>query len=198
MGCLIPNNEFQLILVTSFPESWDHFSTSYCSTQSGAESAGTCKVTTQELYNIIGDKYHCHKRESRLDDIDDEHVGTSTSMTTYYTKDTGQGKKWKVDKLMTPAKYGKPKCNNCRWFGHITADCHRKGGVKDELVKKKSMLKSNKGKEHANQAHNVKEDEEIDVAFNTPYDVSLNENDDTIDMYSWVMDSVTMSYICNN
>ncbi|KIJ06749.1 hypothetical protein PAXINDRAFT_20053 [Paxillus involutus ATCC 200175] len=151
---------------------------SYCGTQSGAKSAGTHKVTTQELCNIISDKYHRCKQESGLDDIDDDtHTDTSVSTTMYYTKDAGCGKKQKVNK-------GKPKCNNCSWFGHIAADCRRKGGAKEQPAKKKSMLKGNKGKERANQACNVEEDEEMDITINTTYDVSMNENDDTIDMYS--------------
>ncbi|KIK90951.1 hypothetical protein PAXRUDRAFT_150724 [Paxillus rubicundulus Ve08.2h10] len=201
MGCLVPNNELQSILVTLLPESWDHFSASYFSIQSSAKSTGTCKVTTQELCNIIGYEYHCCQRESRSDNINDEHIG----------------KKWKVDKAHDPCKIcdklnhittyhfttnccfkGKPKCNNCRWFRHITANCRRKGGEKEEPEKTKSTPKSNKGKEHANKVCNVKEDEEMDVTFNTMYNVSMNENDDTIDMYSWVADLATMSHICNN
>ncbi|KIK74620.1 hypothetical protein PAXRUDRAFT_123743, partial [Paxillus rubicundulus Ve08.2h10] len=151
---------------------------SYCSTQSGTKSTGTHNITTQELCNIIGNEYRRRKRESGSDNVNnDMHAGTSVSTTTYYTKDAGHGKKQKVNK-------GKPKCDNCSWFRHIAADCHRKVGAKEQLAKKKSTPKGNKGKEHANQAHDIKEDKEMDVAFNTTYDVSMNENDNTIDMYS--------------
>ncbi|KIK74461.1 hypothetical protein PAXRUDRAFT_175650, partial [Paxillus rubicundulus Ve08.2h10] len=105
MGCLIPNSEFQSILVTLLPESWDHFSMSYCGTQSGPESAGTRKVTTQELCNIIGDKYRC------------------LSMTTYYAKDAGRRKKQKVNKVRDP-------CGICSKMNHTTTNCRFKGKPK--------------------------------------------------------------------
>ncbi|KIK76933.1 hypothetical protein PAXRUDRAFT_168366, partial [Paxillus rubicundulus Ve08.2h10] len=104
MGCLIPeSDEFQLILVTLLLESWDHFSASYCGTQSSAKSTGTCKVTTQELCNIIGDEWKKRKVDKVCNPC------RICSKTNHITADCHFK--------------GKPKCDNCGWFRHIAADC---------------------------------------------------------------------------
>ena len=101
MGNKIPDEDFTMILLTSLPESWDVFTTSFL-----GSSGNKPDMSSQELIGIIIDEARRKK---------DRQGGSMALQATF---------KGKRDAT-------KKECFNCHKLGHFKEDCWAKGGGKE-------------------------------------------------------------------
>ena len=102
MGSKVSDEDFVMIILTSLPESWDVFTTSFL-----GSSGNKPDLKSQELIGILIDE--SRRRKER------EGSGAVTMQA------KPKGKKDAMDK----------ECFNCHKMGHIKADCWAKGGGKE-------------------------------------------------------------------
>ena len=147
MGCKISDEEFKSVLTTSLPKNWDHFVSSYIRSHTKDGES----ITSQQLTSIILDKYYHHV------DMDDYKESRDESF--YAQPAANHSKKCKVmmadENPLTPNKEkckicgkdnhpmykccfkGKPKCDKCSIFGHMTEKCWGKNKFKKKFRKGK-------------------------------------------------------------
>ena len=109
MDSLISDEDFVMILLTSLPESWDNYTTSFF-----GSSGNKPNVKSHELVVVLLEEDRQHKARSG------ETLGTALHV---HTKSRG---KFGDD---NPNK--DKKCYNCHKKGHIKRDCWAKGGGKE-------------------------------------------------------------------
>jgi transposase InsO family protein len=129
MGSLVSDEDFVMILLTSLPESWDNYTTSFMGSSSNKPT-----VKSHELVAVLMEEDR--RRKTR----NNEYSGTTLHAKTR-EKGRPKGDGPNRDK----------ECYNCRKKGHVSADCWSKGGGKEG-----QGPKGRKGKGHkANQAEEV-------------------------------------------
>ena len=205
MGSMVPDQDFTNILVSSLPESWDPFMTSYQGSQTGDNV-----LTSQQLVAIIQDKYN-RRTVSKGGAGGTETVLAAHSSSKCVTgkRKAAEGEKTKkacftcsrTNHLAKDCFFkGKTKCGNCGHFNHETSKCRSAGkGKEKETTITKSMTTQN-GKhrkvEHAQQAHDVHEDEEMEDGMYITQNIESSDYAD-IDANSWLADSVASSHLSN-
>jgi transposase InsO family protein len=127
MGSIVTDEDFALILLSSMPENWDQFTSSFL----GSKTDKTAMLSSHELTAIILDEERRRKRRT---------IESETAMRAKFTA----GPKSDV------------KCFNCNKKGHMKADCWSKGGGKEGQGPKRgkgggSRGKSNQAQENVNE-----------------------------------------------
>jgi hypothetical protein len=125
LGSLVSDEDFQLLIISSLPESWDNFTSAYL----GA-SSNTTSISSHEFISLVLEKHRC--RQEKTGD------GSSAMYGHAEQRSNARGERKKIE------------CYNCHKMGHIAADCWSKGGGKEG----KGPGRRGKG-EKANKANNV-------------------------------------------
>jgi transposase InsO family protein len=170
MGSLIPDKEFSMHLLTSLPDSWDGFISSYF----GATGTSKINLTSQELIAVIQEEDRRRKEKSG---------GSETAM---FTKQKGGYQQQK-----TPLT-----CHNCKKPGHLKADCWSPGGGKEGQGPRR---RKRNGKDRVNNAEDVEEDLPAD-AFVVVEDTEGEEETVLAageSIGQWYADSAATSHITN-
>ena len=205
MGSKVPDMDFTNILVSSLPKSWDPFTTSYLGSQTGAKV-----LTLQQFITIIRDE--CNRQKTANGGIN----GTETVLTAQSSKRPAKRKKT-VEKEKKRACFtcgrnnhltkdcffkGKQKCANCGRFNHETSECRStvKGKEQEkETTVTESVPTQNRKHckvEHAQQACNVQDDEEMEDGTYITHDKRPSDCAD-IDVNSWLADSAASLHLSN-
>ena len=205
MGLKVPDMDFTNILVLSLLKSWDLFTTSYLGSQMGAKV-----LTSQQFITIIRDE--CNRQKVANGGIN----GMETVLMAQSLKRPAKKKK-AADKEKKSVCFtcgrnnhlakdcffkGKLKCANCGRFNHETSECRSTGKGKEkesETTITESMPTQN-GKhhkvEHAQQACNVQDDEEMEDSMYITHNKRSSDCAD-IDVNSWLADSAASSHLLN-
>jgi hypothetical protein len=112
MGSKVPDEDFVMILLTSLPESWDMFTTSFL-----GSSGNHPDLKSQELIGILIDE--SRRRKDR----------EGSGAVAMQAKPKGKGDA--TDK----------ECFNCHKKGHLKKDCWAKGGGKEGQVRSPTRVK---------------------------------------------------------
>ena len=162
----IPDHDFVLLLITSLPESWDSFTTSYFGSKVDSKAA---IITSLELVELLVSEDSRHRAKAT-----DNEVANNATHSRKFNK---KGKKGSNG----------PACSNCGRSGHTIQDCWAKGGGKEgQGPKQKKMDKSKT--ESTNQSSTSKLPDMAYMAKQSS-PVFTFEKDD------WVIDSGTTSHI---
>ena len=125
MGCLLPETEFRDVLISSLPKSWDGFVSTFLGARTGAEDSGQSHTNLQERMALIKDEY-----ERRIGGASNKRKLNEGDEQIYYLESSGKrrqveggtcticGGKGHLAKVC--CFKGKPKCGNCKRFGHAT------------------------------------------------------------------------------
>ena len=119
MENLVSDEDFMMILLTSLPESWDNYMTSFL-----GSSGNKPMISSHKLIAVLLEEDQCHK-------------GRESSGTVLHVKTRDKGK--------SKCSHGDnkdKKCYNCHKKGHIASECWAKGGGKEG-----QGLKGQKGSE---------------------------------------------------
>jgi len=103
MGSKVPDEDFLMILLTSLPESWDNYTSSFL-----GSSSNWPQLKSQELVGILIEEARRQK-------------GHENGVTALQAKG-------RVGKESTSTE---KECYNCHKKGHISKDCWAKGGRKE-------------------------------------------------------------------
>ena len=205
MGLMVPDQDFTNILVSSLPESWDLFTTSYQGSQMGDNV-----LMSQQLVAIIRDKYN-RRTASKGGTGGTETVLAAHSSSKHVTgkRKAAEGEKTKkvcftcgrTNHLAKDCFFkGKTKCGNCGRFNHETSECRSTGKGKEKETTITESVTTQNGKrrkvERAQQAHNVHEDEEMEDGMYVTQNIESSDCAD-IDANSWLADSVASSHLSN-
>ena len=104
----MPDEDFVMILITSLPESWDNYTTSYL-----GSSGNKPELKSHELIAILMEEDR--RRKGRNGDS----AGTSLQA------------KGNNNKFGKSSKDTNVECYNCHKKGHMSKDCWAKGGGKE-------------------------------------------------------------------
>ena len=167
MGNVVTDEDFAMILVTSLPESWDTFTTTFFRSRSNQ----TSKIQSQELVGILIDEFR-----RRM-----EREGNSGGVA-LQAKEKGYGNGGASD----------VECFNCRKKGHLKKDCWSKGGGQEG----KGPGKGRRRRDRANQATDQSTSTDLNnLTFFASVALSVG-SDHTISKSDWILDSGTTSHIC--
>jgi len=166
MNNLVSDEDFVMILITSLPESWDNYTSSYL-----GSSGNKPDLKSHELVAILIEEDR--RRKGR--------TGESQGYT-LQARGTGKGN------FKGASKYNssETECYNCHKKGHMAKDCWAKGGGQEG-----QGPKGRKGPNRAGRAHQAREDTLNDVSY-----MASHNNSHQISQYDWVLDSATTSHIC--
>ena len=169
MENLVSDEDFMMILLTSLPESWDNYTTSFL-----GSTGNKPMISSHELIAVLLEEDRCCK-------------GREPSGTALYAKARDKGK----SKGGHSRGDNKDKeCYNCYKKGHIASKCWAKGGGK-EGQGPKGQKGSGKGN-CANQAQDNVKMNLIDVIYMA---TTINSSR-KISKYDWILDPGTTSHIC--
>ncbi|KAJ3499572.1 hypothetical protein NLJ89_g10085 [Agrocybe chaxingu] len=166
----VPDEDFVMILITSLPESWDTYTTSFLGSSSTKKDT---LIKSQELVRILIEEAHRRKEKD-----------TSGSGVAMYTKGKGSGGKGGVE------------CFNCHKKGHMKKDCWAKGGGREGQGPKgrKGKDRSNQAIDtNLNDIACMAYEEPTEFACMA---ISTLNNTRDISNYDWLLDSGTTSHIC--
>ena len=127
MGSIIADEDFAMILLSSLPENWDQFTSSYLGSKSGDKTA---VLTSHELIAIILDEERRQKRRT---------VEGEAAMKAKQAAASSSKNKKDIE------------CFNCRKKGHVKADCWAEGGGKEGQGPKQKKGGGNRGKSNQTQ-----------------------------------------------
>ena len=218
MGSIINDEDFKSILVSSLPVTWDAFTASYLGSQTGTGTGTGTTMKSQELVALIRDEYNRRKTVPGLDEGIQNKMSLSITMAAQMMKrpkgkkrvqeknEKGDGKGSKghmcticfQDNHATEDCFhkGKPKCNNCRKFGHKAADCWSPA-----VGKKTKGIPTQSGKcckvKRAQHARDVQEDEEMTDAMYVTQQHTSPDITHNIPSNVWLADSATSLHILN-
>lgn len=108
MGNLVSDEDFVMILITSLPESWDNYTSSYL-----RSSGNKPDLKSHELIAILLEEDRRRKCQAR-------NLATSLQ-----AKEKGKGKTYQK------SENADKECYNCHKKGHISKDCWAKGGGRE-------------------------------------------------------------------
>ena len=170
MGNKVPDDDFTMILITSLPESWDSFTTSFL----GSSSTQSNTIKSQELVGILIDE---SRRRKEKDGLGSGGVAMQAKGKGY-RRESGGGSELE--------------CFNCHKKGHMKTECWGKGGGREG-----QGPRGRKRRDHAHQAREVTEQSSgtnlNDVTFIASV---LSAVDLGISKSDWILDSGTTSHIC--
>ena len=170
MGSLVSDEDFVMILLTSLPESWDSYTTSFL-----GSSGNKPDIKSHELIAVLYEEDH--RRKTR----NGESSGTTLHVN---AKDKGKSK--------CGHNHGNNKdkeCYNCHRRGHISSECWAKGGGKEG--------QGPKGRKGLKRGHKANQAEEVNTSLNDcAYMAHQNDQSHEISKFDWLLDSGTTSHIC--
>ena len=123
MGVEIPDGDLALLLITSLPDSWDTFTTSFF----GFSYATTTTISLAMLITTLSEEYERQRAKANVTESTQYTIGKSS--------------------------HPKPICMNCKKTGHSMENCYVKGGSKEGQAlwaKKKDGDKGNQKADSAN------------------------------------------------
>jgi len=171
MGVKIEDADFLDILMTSLPESWDIFTTTYMT----ANSAGVKTLTPDDFIAVV---YEEIRRRSARQSTSDTALKAIS-----HTHDTSKGTRRNDDK---------PTCQNCKRKGHVAKNCWAPGGGKEGQGPK--QRKKKEGNDRANKAEEDSP-KNFDMAY-TAHDDFDAPSENSRD--AWWLDSCANQHLCIN
>jgi len=170
MGSLVSDEDFVMILLTSLPESWDSYTTSFL-----GSSGNKPDIKSHELIAVL------YEEDRRRKTRNGESSGTTLHVN---AKDKGKSK--------CGHNHGNNKdkeCYNCHRRGHISSECWAKGGGKEG--------QGPKGRKGSKRGHKANQAEEVNTSLNDcAYMAHQNDQSREISKFDWLLDSGTTSHIC--
>ena len=163
----VPDEDFVMILITSLPESWDNYTSSYL-----GSSGNKPTLTSHELIAILMEEDRRRKGQNG------DSAGASLQAKNY-SKGGCKNIKLNVD--------SNTECYNCHKKGHLAKDCWAKGGGKEG--------QGPKGRKGPNRANRSNQAQETNSNLNEVSYVA-SENYQKPSKYDWYLDSGTTSHIC--
>ena len=133
MNSLVSDEDFVMILITSLPESWDNYTSSYL-----GSSGNKPDLKSHELVAILIEEDR--RRKGRTGD---------SSSYTLQARGTGKGNY----KGASKGNSSDTECYNCHKKGHMAKDCWAKGGGREG-----QGPKGRKGPNWEGRAHQAQED----------------------------------------
>ena len=170
MGSVVSDEDFVMILLTSLPESWENYASSFL-----GSSGNKPTVKSQELVGVLLEEARRRKERSG------ETAGTSLQARGNFNRGSPGRESRKKDN-------SNMECYNCHKKGHISKDCWAKGGGREG-----QGPKGRKGPHRSGRTNQAREDN------NSINDVSYNAHPTTNSVstkYDWLLDSGTTSHIC--
>jgi hypothetical protein len=162
----VEDEDFVMILITSLPESWDNYTSSYL-----ASSGNKPTLKSHELVAVLLEEFR--RRQGRTGE-----TSGGISM---------QVKGHKGGKFSTRSSGNSEKeCFNCHKKGHISKECWAKGGGREGQGPK--GRKGPNREQRSNQAQESIKNSLGDVAYAT--------NNHEFSKYDWILDSGTTSHLC--
>jgi hypothetical protein len=171
MGAAIKDEDFLDILMTSLPESWDIFTTTYNS----ANVTGVKTLTSHDFISAVYDEIR--RRANRTGTSNGD---TAMKAVSHSTHPKGTRRDDERSSVV---------CHNCQKKGHMKKDCWRPGGGKEGQGPKQK-----KGKDRANKAEDSRE-KEFDIAYmaRSPFQLPDSSSHD-----AWWLDSCSNQHLCND
>ena len=168
MESKVSDEDFVMILITSLPESWDNYTSSYL-----ASSGNLPTLKSHELIAILLEEYR--RREGRS--------GTEASAGGVSLQAQGNSAKGRGN------DNSQKECFNCKKPGHIAKDCWAKGGGREG--------QGPKGRRGPNRKHrsNQAADNTNNDLNDTSYMASAGKSRE-FSKYDWILDSGSTSHIC--
>ena len=153
MNNLVSDEDFVMILITSLPESWDNYTSSYL-----GSSGNKPDLKSHELIAILLEEDR--RRKGR--------TGESPSYS-LQARGTGKGNFKGASKFNS----SETECYNCHKKGHMAKDCWAKGGGREG-----QGPKGRKGPNRAGRAHQAREDTLNGVSY-----MAITDNSRQISKY---------------
>lgn len=163
----ISDRDFALLIITSLPDSWDSFVTSYFGSKADSKAA---TITSSELIELLVSE----DRRRRAKAADNEVANATHNLK--FTKKGGKS-------------FPGPACANCKKPGHTVQDCWSKGGGKEgQGPKQKEKKKQDKSKSESTRqtTSNLP-----DIAYMT----SQPQSTPTFKKDDWLADSATTCHV---
>ncbi|KAF4622418.1 hypothetical protein D9613_009127 [Agrocybe pediades] len=179
MGSVISDEDFVMILLTSLPESWENYASSFLGSSSNRPT-----VRSQELVGILMEEYR-RRKEKGGETVGGTSLQARGNGGRFSRGGKGSGKSDGGDK--------DKECYNCHKKGHISKDCWAKGGGR-EGQGPKGRKGPHRGR--SNQAREEEEDNNSATLNNVTYMSYSSTNSSPISKYDWFLDSGTTSHIC--
>ena len=123
MGVDIPDGDLALLLITSLPDSWDAFTTSFF----GSSYATTTTISLATLITTLSEEYERRRTKANATESAQHTVGRSSRP--------------------------KPICTNCKKTGHSMENCYAKGGGKEGQAPWAKKKDGDKGSQKADSAN---------------------------------------------
>ena len=208
---------FKVIVSSSLPESWDHFTESYVSGRKGiVENDPKKNIRSQEFIGILKEEYL--RRKVRANNVGSTNQviaprrfkpstkripsGRSNMFCTYCKRDNHNVQDCRVLKRQM-------KCEHCKKKGHQKKDCWEIVGKPNKRRAEEDQGESNKRQRTNEAAMNVEVNAEEIITFGAEevnvmdinegsedFDVA-DPNDKHVLYYDWLADSATTAHVTN-